>query len=274
MFEVGREYHRKKDIHEKYKGQAQGGISTPKNYPFVFLFTSMSGEQHGYRDEYHEGIFWYTGEGQVGDMSMDGGNGAILRHSQNGKSIHLFEYVRKAYVRYVGEAQYIRHHEQTGLDREGNSRRVYVFHLDIDSVKGSAGVAEPRNIYDEVSVASLKQKSLAELRDIALTKIGEGSTPKRKQAIAYYRSEALKKYVRARAKGFCEGCGEKAPFSSKSGPFLECHHLHRMADGGPDHPENVVALCPNCHRRVHYALDSIAFSSALKAVSLTVEGCA
>jgi hypothetical protein len=35
-------------------------------------------------------------------------------------------------------------------------------------------------------------------------------------------------------------------------PFLETHHLIRLADGGPDTVENAVAVCPNCHRRLHY----------------------
>lgn len=49
MFEVGKEYKRSIDIHGVYGGQAQGGISTPKSYPVIFLFTSDEGEQHGYK---------------------------------------------------------------------------------------------------------------------------------------------------------------------------------------------------------------------------------
>jgi 5-methylcytosine-specific restriction protein A len=73
VFEIGKEYRRKAEIHSVYGGQAQGGISTPKNHPFVFIFTSDQGEQHGYKDEYRDnGLFWYTGEGQIGNMKMDG----------------------------------------------------------------------------------------------------------------------------------------------------------------------------------------------------------
>jgi 5-methylcytosine-specific restriction protein A len=32
---------------------------------------------------------------------------------------------------------------------------------------------------------------------------------------------------------------------------LECHHVVWLAEGGDDHIENTVALCPNCHRRMH-----------------------
>ncbi len=50
MFEVGRTYDRRSEIHGPYGGQQQGGISTPKNQPLVFLFTGESGEQYGYKD--------------------------------------------------------------------------------------------------------------------------------------------------------------------------------------------------------------------------------
>ncbi|MFC1652495.1 HNH endonuclease [Planctomycetota bacterium] len=37
--------------------------------------------------------------------------------------------------------------------------------------------------------------------------------------------------------------------------FLEVHHLFRLADDGPDIPDNVAAICPNCHRELHYGAD-------------------
>ena len=61
--------------------------------------------------------------------------------------------------------------------------------------------------------------------------------------------------VLRRADGICEDCGSKAPFvTKKRRPYLEPHHIRRRADGGPDDPRWVVALCPNCHREVHYGI--------------------
>ncbi|KKL57875.1 hypothetical protein LCGC14_2231050, partial [marine sediment metagenome] len=136
MFQIGKEYKRKKDIHGQYGGQEQGGISTPKNHAVIFLFTSDTGEQLGYNDEYRDdGIFWYTGEGQIGNMNMASGNKAILEHAQNRKRIYVFEYIRTAFVRYIGSAECLGYHEETRPDREGNDRTVFVFHLDIDSIE-------------------------------------------------------------------------------------------------------------------------------------------
>ncbi len=67
------------------------------------------------------------------------------------------------------------------------------------------------------------------------------------------------------ADGVCQGCHEPAPFENASGePFLEVHHLTRGSDGGADDPENVVSLCPNCHRRVHEGCDGETFNQELR----------
>ena len=72
--------------------------------PVIFLFTGESGERHGYRDGLQpDGTFWYTGEGQSGDMAFTRGNLAIRDAAKRGKELHLFESV-DAGVRYVGPA--------------------------------------------------------------------------------------------------------------------------------------------------------------------------
>lgn len=57
-----------------------------------------------------------------------------------------------------------------------------------------------------------------------------------------------------RAEGFCEKCKEKAPFIKRSNgePYLEVHHIIPLSQGGLDSLENVVSLCPNCHREIHF----------------------
>ena len=45
----GNEYKRK-ELHDFFGGQRQGGISTPKNHPYVFIISSKRGKDHGYVD--------------------------------------------------------------------------------------------------------------------------------------------------------------------------------------------------------------------------------
>ncbi len=55
-----------------------------------------------------------------------------------------------------------------------------------------------------------------------------------------------------RAKGRCQLCGCEAPFVGSDGvPFLEIHHIKPIASGGTHDPDNLAAVCPNCHRRIH-----------------------
>lgn len=80
------------------------------------------------------------------------------------------------------------------------------------------------------------------------------------------RSSGVAAYTRIRANGICDLCGCKAPFKDKDGfPYLETHHLITLASGGPDVIYNTVALCPNCHRKMHM-LDSINDKEFLKKV--------
>ena len=36
-----------------------------------------------------------------------------------------------------------------------------------------------------------------------------------------------------------------------------------ISKGGPDHPENVAAICPNCHRRTEKSKDSEEFNDKI-----------
>ena len=60
--------------------------------------------------------------------------------------------------------------------------------------------------------------------------------------------------VLKRADGKCENCKNKAPFFRKKDgtPYLEVHHKVQLKDGGADTIDNAIALCPNCHRKMHY----------------------
>lgn len=73
----------------------------------------------------------------------------------------------------------------------------------------------------------------------------------------FARDGSVKAWVLRRANGNCECCKDPAPFATPDGlPYLEVHHLRTLADGGSDQITNAVALCPNCHRRMHYGIDA------------------
>lgn len=67
------------------------------------------------------------------------------------------------------------------------------------------------------------------------------------------RSAAVRQAVLNRAAGECELCHEAGFVTTAGSIYLETHHVVPLAENGPDHPSNVVAICPKDHRRAHYA---------------------
>lgn len=65
------------------------------------------------------------------------------------------------------------------------------------------------------------------------------------------RSSQAKDIIVQSSQGMCELCNTPAPFVLPNGlPYLEAHHVTPLSNGGEDTIENIVALCPNCHRKV------------------------
>jgi 5-methylcytosine-specific restriction protein A len=72
------------------------------------------------------------------------------------------------------------------------------------------------------------------------------------ETTAFERNPYVVEYAKRRAMGTCQLCESPAPFKDNGGqPYLECHHIIWLSDGGEDAINNAVALCPNCHRKMH-----------------------
>ncbi len=66
------------------------------------------------------------------------------------------------------------------------------------------------------------------------------------------RSPYVRAYVRLRADHCCELCGWAGFEEDDGSRYIEVHHLQWLVEGGSDTPENAAALCPNCHRELHF----------------------
>jgi 5-methylcytosine-specific restriction protein A len=260
-FIPGHEYVRS-ELHGAYGGQSQYGISTPARFPLVFLFSGPSGALYGYEDGWTtDGLYRYSGEGQTGDMTMTGGNRAILEHAEKGEDLHLFESATDGRVRYVGHMVHVAHEWTKAADGAGNERDAVLFYLGpIEEFQ--AGTASP---HEESADEKLPGGDLAALRELARATAGtEWAELAERRRLVRRRSQAIRLYALGRAGGTCEACSKRAPFQTPKGqPFLEVHHLRRLGDGGPDDPEWVAAVCPNCHRRAHYSGDADQFNDGI-----------
>ena len=109
--------------------------------------------------------------------------------------------------------------------------------------------------------AALNQDDPAQLSDSEIRNKAAAApaTPKSltTAVVVYARSPHVAELAKRRARGKCELCKQPAPFNNASNkPYLESHHIVWLARGGADRPENTVALCPNCHRKMHVVNDA------------------
>ncbi|RYE55502.1 MAG: HNH endonuclease [Rhizobiaceae bacterium] len=265
-FEPGRVYNRRRDIHDRFGGEGgrQSGIITFATQGLVVIVSGQSGLAHGYADRWRDdGVFEYFGQGQVGDMQMIRGNAAIAEHSGAGKSLLLFEEAPGG-LRFVDEMVYERHHIERKPDRLDGLRDAIVFEL-----RRLGSVVES---VEEGAPSEPQPDDLSSARRRAIVAASAGTSGTITTRTAYQRSQDVRYYVLLRANGLCEGCGAPAPFKRTDGsPYLEPHHTLRVSDGGPDHPAHVIALCPNCHRRVHAGADGPAYNNDLIVVLGKIE---
>lgn len=74
--------------------------------------------------------------------------------------------------------------------------------------------------------------------------------------LTFLREPLVKAWVLNNSNGICEACLQPAPFVRADGsPYLEVHHLLPLSEGGEDTTRNALAVCPNCHRRLHHGAD-------------------
>lgn len=125
---------RRTELHRLYGGRRQGGISPSRVTSNVFLITASTGEAYGYiYDGWSEadGLYHYTGEGQVGDQQMTQGNRAIRDHEAEGRDLHLFV-AHGIELEYAGQFRYRDHYQADAKDISGGEllRKVIVFRLE------------------------------------------------------------------------------------------------------------------------------------------------
>jgi 5-methylcytosine-specific restriction endonuclease McrA len=146
--------------------------------------------------------------------------------------------------------------------------------LNVDPVEPPAALHEPlRHLLMEIgylppSAESINQKFGTAISTEISREAPEGESAPNRQATVVYtfiRDFRVARWVREQANGICECCEKPAPFVDAAGkPYLEVHHVLGLADGGPDTIDNAVAICPNCHRLLHFAHDRNAHVHSLR----------
>lgn len=252
--------YRRKDIHARFSGNQQAGIVPSTRENVILLFHTKEKDRQFYEDRVDpDGVYWYSGEGTLGDMKWTAANRAIRDHDANGRDLLFFERFERqdGLWQFQGERHCICHKEETRPDKSGAPRLGILFGL--------------ISVGEESALKPGQSSELVSLRAAASASASDSPSTAQRVANYFARSKAVRDYALARAAGVCEGCNCPAPFETAYGPFLEVHHLDRLADSGPDRPERVAAVCPNCHRRCHYANDFREFNETVRRAVVTKE---
>ena len=237
---------------EIFQCSSQGGMRRSLRTDTLVVVSNHVSSIYG--DRWEQNILYYTGMGQVGDQSLDGNQNKTLFESRtNGVGVHLFEVFKKGRYIYVGEVELgAPPFQETQPDVNHNMRSTWVFPI----VLKSGGEPLAVSLEDFRSVQDIHAKKVSKYSDSQLLALlpAEGNKPS-KRATQYYeycRDPHVVTAALRRSKGICQLCDGPAPFVKKDGtPFLEVHHIQPLSEGGEDTLRNCVALCPNCHRKVH-----------------------
>jgi 5-methylcytosine-specific restriction enzyme A len=207
-----------------------------------------------YDDRWVDNICYYTGMGLKGNQELASQNKTLYESNENGINVYLLEVHVASQYRYHGQVKLAGNpFQEDQFDVENNLRKVWVF--PIKPIDIAVPVSIPKQ--EVVVLETKREKSVRKLSNASLKKHLD-KAPKEASAVqtttkTYYRNPYVVEYVRRRSNGICELCDSTGPFIIGDGlPFLEVHHVKWLAEGGDDTVENTVALCPNCHRKMHF----------------------
>lgn len=262
----GKTYHHT-DITKAFNGQNEGGMRRSKATNTLHLISDHT-KISPYKDKFDGDKIYYCGMGQTGHQNLYGAQNKTLNESKtNGIDIYLSEVFKKTYYTFRGRVELIdKPYQEEQLDRDGKIRNVWIFPLKlIDEQKLISQSKLAKNL--EKKIKKNKSLSAGQLLERIQSKRGSRKPGKRStRSNSYQRDEDVILYSLLRAKGICELCEQPAPFVKSDGEgFLEVHHIQHLANNGDDSIENTVALCPNCHRKMHI-LDKKTDLNKLKAI--------
>lgn len=178
-------------------------------------------------------LLYFTGMGKTGDQSLSfDQNKTLAESNSNGVDIHLFEVLDESKKRkfvYRGRVcLFSEPFQETQRGEDGRERNAWVFPIKLLSdIRAANG-----------SLSNNDNSSMVNQREVMTSQ--------------YVRGGSVAEQTKRRANGICQLCNNPAPFRDNNNePYLESHHIKWLSRGGQDTIENTVALCPNCHRKMH-----------------------
>jgi 5-methylcytosine-specific restriction enzyme A len=245
---IGKVYHNH-EIAKAFKCSTQGGMRRSHATNTLVIFSDHT--KGIYEDKWiinHDGeeILLYTGMGQEGNQDIEFGQNKTLNETRtNGVRVYLFEAFKSGEHVFKGQVELV----QDPYTEFQAGRTVWMFPLRVVGNKYMIPVTllMEKEAEKEKEAQKLNDQDLLNRANNA-DRLGERYTTSK----TFDRDPYVSEYVKRRANGFCDLCGNPAPFVDKKGrPYLESHHIIWLSRGGEDTIYNTVALDPSCHRKMH-----------------------
>ena len=235
-----------------FKCSPQGGMRKSNTTHTLVLITNHV--ESVYSDVWDDDVLHYTGMGQRGDQSLEFMQNKTLNEIEfNGISVHYFEVFKDKEYTYSGRLIKAASPYQTQqYDANQLLRKVWVFPLKLIDNK------LPNSVFTDYKKAQEEQVHKYKVDKLLNKIIKQNKKPGKRDIVTpqYIRSAELAEFIKRLAEGKCDLCENPAPFFTRGNiPYLECHHILWLSEGGEDSIENTVALCPNCHRKMHFVKD-------------------
>ncbi|OPX61938.1 MULTISPECIES: HNH endonuclease signature motif containing protein [unclassified Methanoregula] len=211
--------------------------------------TSSSNE-----DKWIGKVFHFTGPGSGNERGLSSPlNKTLAGSPESGIRLFLFEVFEDAKYVFIGEAELADSpYRSRQADGGKNPHDVYVFPLKLKG--GGRPPVTRKDLSKEITGSAQKKGKPLPLPELEFQARYAVKTGGRREVVSevFEPDRIVSEYARRRANGTCQLCNQNAPFVTADGePYLEIHHIIPLIDGGEDVIGNVVALCPNCHRKMH-----------------------
>jgi len=241
-----------KELCSIFKCSPQGGMRPSLRTKTLTIVSNHT--RSIYDDRWLDNIFHYTGMGLSGDQRIDSRQNRTLNESDQTKiGVHLFEVFQPGEYIYQGRVKLAdKPYQEKQPDSDGKTRNVWMFPLkltDYDQpIQMDISIIQERQEVNERQLSSRPLEELSILANSSSRSSGNRTVVSRH----YDRNKYVAAYAKKRARGKCQLCQNPAPFKNRrSIPYLEVHHIEWLSRNGSDTIENTVALCPNCHRKMH-----------------------
>lgn len=247
---IGKQYSNT-DIVEIFKVGNMGAMRRSHSRNLLVLISCHDDGDRIYNDYWKDDVLYFTGSGRLGNQELTGMNKVLAESNKNGVTVYLFEVFCRSKYQYRGIVKLISEpFTERACDANGAERKIWKFPLKLINDKDVLDMIlideQENHLHNQIieNIGSTLEL-FASASQMALSGSERMVKIKRTQF-----NQVIAEYVYMRAEGKCELCGCNAPFEYRGKPYLELEHIIPISEGGMDSINNIVAVCPNCHRKI------------------------